>query len=125
MPVNRLGYGAIAQLGERLPCTQEVGGSIPPGSTTFLQVSTNSDCYAISVPWCSKHLLFNNVDEVKLLIWISAVLLYGMVLVDRSGFKTASACKSDATGKRPVGSWCSPWLEVVALKETFSGYMVK
>jgi hypothetical protein len=27
--------GAIAQLGERLPCTQEVGGSIPPGSTTF------------------------------------------------------------------------------------------
>ena len=28
--------GAIAQLGERLPCTQEVGGSIPPGSTKFL-----------------------------------------------------------------------------------------
>ena len=28
--------GAIAQLGERLPCTQEVGGSIPPGSTNFL-----------------------------------------------------------------------------------------
>ena len=26
-------FGAIAQLGERLPCTQEVGGSIPPGST--------------------------------------------------------------------------------------------
>ena len=30
--------GAIAQLGERLPCTQEVGGSIPPGSTNFLEV---------------------------------------------------------------------------------------
>ena len=28
-------HGAIAQLGERLPCTQEVGGSIPPGSTIF------------------------------------------------------------------------------------------
>jgi hypothetical protein len=26
--------GAIAQLGERLLCKQEVGGSIPPGSTT-------------------------------------------------------------------------------------------
>ena len=25
--------GAIAQLGERLPCTQEVSGSIPLGST--------------------------------------------------------------------------------------------
>ena len=28
--------GAIAQLGERLPCTQEVGSSILPGSTIFL-----------------------------------------------------------------------------------------
>ena len=28
--------GAIAQLGERLLCTQEVGGSIPPGSTNHL-----------------------------------------------------------------------------------------
>ena len=27
------GHGAIAQVGERLPCKQEVGGSIPPGST--------------------------------------------------------------------------------------------
>ncbi len=26
-------HGAIAQMGERLLCTQEVGGSIPPGST--------------------------------------------------------------------------------------------
>ena len=28
-------YGAIAQLGERLHGMQEVGGSIPPGSTTL------------------------------------------------------------------------------------------
>ena len=27
--------GAIAQLGERLLCKQEVGGSIPPGSTSI------------------------------------------------------------------------------------------
>ena len=26
-------HGALAQLGERLPCTQEVSGSIPLGST--------------------------------------------------------------------------------------------
>ena len=30
--------GAIAQLGERLPCTQEVSGSIPLGSTTTASV---------------------------------------------------------------------------------------
>ena len=27
--------GALAQLGERLPCTQEVSGSIPLGSTNL------------------------------------------------------------------------------------------
>ena len=33
-------FGALAQLGERLPCTQEVSGSIPLGSTIsiFLEV---------------------------------------------------------------------------------------
>jgi hypothetical protein len=32
---KKTSHGAIAQLGERLPCTQEVGGSIPPGSTIY------------------------------------------------------------------------------------------
>ena len=32
-PVIPTIYGALAQLGERLPCTQEVSGSIPLGST--------------------------------------------------------------------------------------------
>ena len=31
--------GAIAQLGERLPCTQEVSGSIPLGSTIILSAA--------------------------------------------------------------------------------------
>ncbi len=30
---DHLYFGALAQLGERLPCTQEVSGSIPLGST--------------------------------------------------------------------------------------------
>lgn len=30
-------FGAIAQLGEHLPCTQRVLGSSPSGSTTFLR----------------------------------------------------------------------------------------
>ena len=33
-----LAYGGVAQLGERLPCTQEVIGSIPFTSTIFLVV---------------------------------------------------------------------------------------
>ncbi len=33
---NKIAFiGALAQLGERLPCTQEVSGSIPLGSTTL------------------------------------------------------------------------------------------
>ncbi len=35
-PVFRSKYGALAQLGERLLCTQEVSGSIPLGSTITL-----------------------------------------------------------------------------------------
>ena len=36
--------GAIAQLGERLPCTQEVSGSIPLGSTTSSLVTVSVKC---------------------------------------------------------------------------------
>jgi hypothetical protein len=32
-------FGAVAQLGERLPCTQEVIGSIPFGSTISTPIS--------------------------------------------------------------------------------------
>jgi hypothetical protein len=31
--------GAIAQMGERLPCTQEVRGSIPRSSTNWLNAT--------------------------------------------------------------------------------------
>ena len=38
-------YGAIAQLGERLVCIQEVCGSIPHGSTIFLYAALgHSSC---------------------------------------------------------------------------------
>jgi hypothetical protein len=48
-------HGAIAQLGERLPCTQEVGGSIPPGSTNYckftdlMKLAGYDECQVISV----------------------------------------------------------------------------
>ena len=41
--------GAIAQLGERLPCTQEVSGSIPLSSTTYcLDLENASDIEVIA-----------------------------------------------------------------------------
>lgn len=36
---RRKNYGPVAQLGERLPCTQNVAGSIPVGSTNFNEES--------------------------------------------------------------------------------------
>jgi hypothetical protein len=36
-PPDPCPYGAIAQLGERLLCKQEVTGSIPVGSTSYLE----------------------------------------------------------------------------------------
>ena len=54
--------GAIAQLGERLLCKQEVTGSIPVGSTRFPQNASLSGivqrCFLI-------RLFFNNPEEVK------------------------------------------------------------
>ena len=38
----RIPLGPVAQLGERLVCIQEVVGSIPVGSTTISQESTES-----------------------------------------------------------------------------------
>ena len=42
--------GAIAQLGERLPCTQEVCGSIPHGSTKieFCSLKIRSEKEAVT-----------------------------------------------------------------------------
>ena len=37
-------YGGLAQLGERLPCKQEVSGSIPLISTTLLLVQLSNQC---------------------------------------------------------------------------------
>ncbi len=59
---KKIKLGAIAQLGERLPCTQEVGGSIPPGSTNFredlLHTIENFEREMIFLSF----LLFNNLD---------------------------------------------------------------
>ena len=62
-----LSSGAIAQLGERLLCKQEVTGSIPVGSTSFpgtrkkLSAQHVRACCAVSFI----RLLFNNSEEVK------------------------------------------------------------
>ena len=77
-------FGAIAQLGERLPCTQEVSGSIPLGSTTILfaalhkaswlsarTIHTKRDVklaisdvlrHCLSVTYC--YVLFYNLDKL-------------------------------------------------------------
>ena len=48
MAAKRQVKGAIAQLGERLPCTQEVRGSIPRSSTKLPGLNDTSDSCAIA-----------------------------------------------------------------------------
>ena len=59
----RSGTGGLAQLGERLPCTQEVSGSIPLSSTSFERRRKS----------CSDFLL-RLVDDI--------VVLYNLVFCD-------------------------------------------
>ncbi len=55
--------GAIAQLGERLPCTQEVGGSIPPGSTIYcLMLLHDASLQMKGIFSFEDLLLFNNLE---------------------------------------------------------------
>ena len=53
-------YGAIAQLGEHLLCKQGVVGSIPTGSTIFLDVIKTDFLLRLSVAQ-----FFNNSDRYK------------------------------------------------------------
>ena len=55
--------GAIAQLGERLLCKQEVTGSIPVGSTRFHELSAKRNAVRFAVSFI--RLLFKNSEEVK------------------------------------------------------------
>ena len=60
--------GAIAQLGERLLCKQEVIGSIPIGSTSYQKATQNRLRLERAILRCVLHRLFqffNNSDEVK------------------------------------------------------------
>ena len=44
--------GAIAQLGERLLCKQEVIGSIPIGSTSNMKPGSSNQTRGSGVDWC-------------------------------------------------------------------------
>ena len=58
--------GAIAQLGERLLCKQEVTGSIPVGSTsTFYRIQYGTPARACRGCLFLFRLLFNNSEEAR------------------------------------------------------------
>ena len=46
--------GALAQLGERLICIQEVTGSIPVGSTKILRILVPPTVHASARLWCDR-----------------------------------------------------------------------
>ena len=56
--------GAIAQLGERLPCTQEVCGSIPHSSTILLLLKTRK-LQSVPEKVRCEVLLFKNLDQAE------------------------------------------------------------
>ncbi len=63
--IDQESFGAIAQLGERLPCTQEVSGSIPLSSTKFLntslQSSSHSELCFLTLRLVFRNLVFNRL----------------------------------------------------------------
>ena len=67
---QRFSYGAIAQLGERLPCTQEVCGSIPHGSTNCFVSNLVCEWSEMSfLCCCLKKADFWFIQNRSLIIW--------------------------------------------------------
>jgi hypothetical protein len=80
------GRGAIAQLGERLLCKQEVAGSIPAGSTTLttsrpnqheraMTGSSSRDGFALIARCLAHRVLFNNLEVLILTLSFQANVL--------------------------------------------------
>ena len=57
--------GVIAQLGERLPCTQEVCGSIPHSSTIFFTAKNTRKLQSEPEKVHCEVLLFKNLDQAE------------------------------------------------------------
>ena len=68
-------YGAVAQLGERLLCKQEVVGSIPSGSTNFL------------------HLDLPGIGRFAVTEWLCAIMANGVYLVSANQPKDCAWAK--------------------------------
>jgi hypothetical protein len=68
LPDPPTNVGAIAQLGERLLCKQEVNGSIPVGSTRFVLETARAvqrEESALHSAFRFFRLLFNNSEETR------------------------------------------------------------
>ena len=72
-------HGAIAQMGERLICIQEVGGSIPPGSTIVVLIERLLNNFFVRVSGFgfsemllpgTRALIFNNLVVLSRASWI-------------------------------------------------------
>ena len=112
--------GAIAQLGERLLCKQEVTGSIPVGSTRICtrnsaqSAARMSDAARFAVSFRIFRLLFNNSEEVKRIRFSQA----GFVWV-RDCITSAGALSASVLTKRSLWSfvWRRAELRVIGSSE--------
>ncbi len=102
---KRHAKGAIAQLGERLLCKQEVGGSIPPGSTKIDERNHQCICFVCSCGFSQqKPKFFKNLG--KDVLTSRTLSLYG------SPYRLESNVSHLRTSTiNPRGSLLMSWLE--------------
>jgi hypothetical protein len=110
--------GAIAQLGERLLCKQEVTGSIPVGST---RISDGSDEIQREAPPRARfavsfrifRLLFNNSEEVK------------RTRFSQAGFVWVRDCITEHRGFVGLGAYQALSMVLCLAPSRAQGYRVK
>jgi hypothetical protein len=111
------GSGAIAQLGERLLCKQEVTGSIPVGSTSNVvyrkRLSDKRVNARLSVSLI--RLLFNNSEEVKRTRFSQTGFVWVVIALLNAGALSASALNQalSMTPRRAAEAWSTPFIQTV------------
>ncbi len=98
--------GAIAQLGERLPCTQEVVGSIPSGSTKLNKktVALSKTAKERKNPFFCCSLFFNNLEISDVLSGSTFVLTQDFFVLTRRRRNEGRSIRKYVTDRFPTAT---------------------
>ena len=108
-------YGGLAQLGERLPCKQEVSGSIPLISTKKLTDANKSEsCYLFHwVSWETQNAPWKlNIEVIMMQLWEQQLreIFYNWVIIQFCKYLLLMSLHNSTNLRTKIGLFSVSWL---------------